>query len=63
MGDVSLYIKGTGHRKTYGFGPPVVATMMWVDDFGFPTEDEAVLYWYHHVWKKEREHDKDKADD
>ena len=52
MAELSMFVKQTGKEKRYGFGPQVVATMMWVDDYGFPTEDEAVLDWYHNMWKK-----------
>ena len=63
MVKLSLFTKQIGKEKLYGFGPPVVATMMWVDDYGFPTEDEAVLDWYHNMWKKGVADDNCEADD
>ena len=63
MSKLGLFIKQTGKGKRYGFGPSVVATMMWVDDYGFPTEEEAVLDWYHNMWKKGETDDDGQTDD
>lgn len=63
MSKLSMFTKAVGEKKTYGFGSSVVATMMWVDDYGFPTEDEAVLDWYHNVWKKGETDDDGQTDD
>lgn len=55
MDQLMLYIKydGNGKPLAYAFGPEWVAMAMYMDDMGFKTEDEAVLYWYHHIYKEE----------
>ena len=53
MERLNLYTLKEGDRVVrYGFGTEWVATAMWVDDYGFPTEDEAVVDWYFKVFKK-----------
>ena len=52
MDDLSLYVKTTGKRTLYAFGPSWVSMALLMDDCGKPTEDEAVLEWYHEVYKK-----------
>lgn len=42
-----------GTPIAYAFGPEWVATALFMDDIGFDTENEAVLYWYHNIYKEE----------
>lgn len=56
MKDPKLYEKYNGTNPVeYGFGDEWVATAMYMDDYPrFYTEDEAVLYWYHRIYKEEQ---------
>ena len=50
--ELQLFTHVIGDRVLYGFGEDWVAMAMYVDDYGFPTEEEAVLDWYHNYFKK-----------
>ena len=41
---------GTIQVQSYAFGPTWVGSMQFVDDYGFPTKEEAVLDWYHNLF-------------
>lgn len=58
LDDLQLYTNAFDNGTVrYGFGEPWVATAMLVDDYGFPTEEEAVLDWYYKTYHKEKRND------
>ena len=58
-----LYVKYRGEEAPpmYAFGPEWVAMALYMDDIEFDTEDKAVLYWYHDIYKKEMQENADKG--
>jgi len=61
MKDLAMYVATSGDEKRYAFGPDWVAMAMYVDDLYFVSEDEAVLYWYHNIFNKEKK-DEEKSE-
>jgi len=54
MDELMMYTKcnSEGRPIEYAFGPEWVAMALYMDDTGFPTEEEAVLEWYFKIFRK-----------
>ena len=57
MDELTYYEFHRGNVIEYGYGPDIVATMMWMDDYPhFHSKEEALAYW-ENVLKKELDWD------
>lgn len=62
MDELTYYMYQRGDDLTYGYGPDIVATMMWMEDYPvFYTKEEAKEYW-EKTLKKELKWDESEDD-